>query len=785
MATSSTDDLITRLGRQRAISDDASILATFPTISGDASASERRALLLHALDAATRAHQWDVALRSVDELLTTNHTADETPRFRWVRARLLDRLGRSDEAEQERHLYADAEPRDLHLRALAISDRASTLSEEEAIPLLREALSLAPHVAKLHQLSCFAQFKMGQPDWAEVHGVIAVALDPQAADVVSAVLARDIRLTASQASALLRTHSVEMPVNLGDYGAARDRLQALVRQASGPLHVGSSDFRVWRDRGYAYIDKSSFISSVLTSDAQVMLFSAPRRFGKSLNLSMLRCFLDENDPRPQLFEDLVVWGDDVARQQFARKSVIHFSLKDPGDGRAGLERKLSNLLQEHADRIAGQIDPKLLSSFELKLFDQYRTRSADVHDLVDGFKRLTTWLARSGRSVWLLIDEYDAPVQRAANTDDEDAVLSLLRDVLSAALKDNPHVDRAVLTGVLQVGRESMFSGMNNVVVYPMHRTGSAPWFGFDVYDVLRLSRLRSMTHRFDDMKAWYDGYQSGGRDVFNPWSVLNFLALSIKNPGAPPQAFWGGSGTPTFAQSLIELHEPHIAEDLRRLLGGAEIRAEIDDGVSLPELRTNPKAIWSLLLHSGYLTVDRLSPGTVRTPSTETLYELRKMVRPVLENRGAGLVRFQAFVGALVSGHVSDVEKIVQDVLLVSVSSHDVGRNHENPYHTLILGMLAFLNGPDYEVRSNTEQGHGRPDIVVLPRRGGAGVILELKRAVSESDIESKLAEATAQIRERRYDATFLPEIHVHAYAVAAFGKTAQVRLVPLNRAS
>jgi len=524
--------------------------------------------------------------------------------------------------------------------------------------------------------------------------------------------------------------------------------------------IGQSDFLALRRGGASYVDKTSLVTEVLDSHTQALLFPRPRRFGKTLNLSALRYFLERSDEdRSDLFEGLAVWEWAGARAHFQRYPVVFLSFKDVKHATwEKCLKGLSALIAETFRQHRYLLDEGALDDVEAEAFRTILMRRADDVELMDGLRRLTRHLhAYHGERAVLLVDEYDLPIHAGVTHGYYGDVIVFFRNFLSGGLKDNPHLFKGVLTGILRVARESIFSGLNNLAVHSLLSRRFATTFGFTEAEVEHLARLAGASDRLDEVREWYDGYLFGGEVVYNPWSVLSFLAV----PEDGCQPYWASTSSNDLVRDLL-LAGGLDGGDLETLLSGGSVEQAIEEHTALRDLDLRPRAVRSLLLFSGYLKAaqlrqDRGTRGLLSIPNQEVRTVYETAFCNWLEAGLHGGRRVRALSNALLAGDTDTFEALLQELLVTSLSYHDTARPAgERVFHSFIVGLLVWLQD-EYDVRSNRESGYGRADVLVLPRQAGRpGVALELKSVDTPrgETPEAALESALRQLADRDYAA-------------------------------
>ena len=548
--------------------------------------------------------------------------------------------------------------------------------------------------------------------------------------------------------------------------------------------IGQSDFRALRRSGGTYVDKSAFIEQVIGSSAHVLLVPRPRRFGKTLNLSALRYFFEPSDEdRAPLFEGLAVWQSDEARPHFRAHPVISLSLKDVKyaswpDCIGATREAVGELFSAHANVLTADTDPGDRAAFEA-----IRARRAESFSLARALRLLSQLLhARHGRTVVLLVDEYDTPLHAAFAHGYYDEAVAFFRNFLSAGLKDNASLYRGVLTGILRIAKESIFSGLNNLSVYSLLRSEFSTCFGFTDAEVVALARSAGApASTMSVLREWYDGYRYAGTVIYNPWSVLNFLDSADR----APRSYWASTGTDDVLRQLLLRGGLGDGTALETLLGGGAVVRTIDENIVLRDVERTTDAVWSFLLFSGYLTADAVdgTQVTLRIPNREVDGIFRTVFRRWLSGGLGGAEGVTRLVTALLAGNGDAFEGELERLVTDALSFHDVApRQPEIVYQAFVTGLLVHL-ADDYDVRSNRESGFGRADVLVIPKRAGApGAVLEFKsldRRRGET-IEQALDAAHAQIRDRDYAAELRARgaAPVHAIAAIFDGKRVTVRV-------
>lgn len=545
------------------------------------------------------------------------------------------------------------------------------------------------------------------------------------------------------------------------------------------LPIGVSDFKL-ATTGYYYVDKTLMIRDFLDKKPMVSLFTRPRRFGKTLNMDMLRVFFEKtNEDTSVYFKDKQIWqcGDYYTKHQ-GQYPVIFLTFKDVKSMTwEETFQKIRRLISLEFIRHNELETSSVLTAYEK---EQYHLLAGDSWDEVDcqmGLQLLSLLLHKHyGRECIIIIDEYDTPIQQGHTCNFYPEIVNFMRNFFSGGLKDNPHLAFGFLTGILRVAKESIFSGMNNLKTYSILDDGYSSYFGFTEKEVKDMLRYYGKDDKYNELSEWYDGYRFGNTEIFNPWSVINYISDNCF-----PKAFWQSTGSNEIIGEIIQAATPEITKDLYKLLCGEKIAAYIDTGVIYPEVQNNPYSIYSFLLVAGYLKVANIYPQSdgnfmcdVAIPNKEITFVYEKEVLNRTNQNSLAISISQA----IFSKDTQKLQALLEDFMVKSISSID-GAN-EGFYHGMMLGLCAIL-GNRYKIRSNRESGLGRFDIQLMPlTKGMPGFIFEFKHTKDEHTDLSALADsALQQIEAKKYD-TELRDNGVNSIisiGIAFRGKSAVVR--------
>lgn len=545
------------------------------------------------------------------------------------------------------------------------------------------------------------------------------------------------------------------------------------------LPIGVSDFKL-ATTGYYYVDKTLMIRDFLDKKPMVSLFTRPRRFGKTLNMDMLRVFFEKtNEDTSVYFKDKQIWqcGDYYTKHQ-GQYPVIFLTFKDVKSMTwEETFQKIRRLISLEFIRHNELETSSVLTAYEK---EQYHLLAGDNGDEVDcqmGLQLLSLLLHKHyGRECIIIIDEYDTPIQQGHTCNFYPEIVNFMRNFFSGGLKDNPHLAFGFLTGILRVAKESIFSGMNNLKTYSILDDGYSSYFGFTEKEVKDMLRYYGKDDKYNELSEWYDGYRFGNTEIFNPWSVINYISDNCF-----PKAFWQSTGSNEIIGEIIQTATPEITKDLYKLLCGEKIAAYIDTGVIYPEVQNNPYSIYSFLLVAGYLKVANIYPQSdgnfmcdVAIPNKEITFVYEKEVLNRTNQNSLAISISQA----IFSKDTQKLQALLEDFMVKSISSID-GAN-EGFYHGMMLGLCAIL-GNRYKIRSNRESGLGRFDIQLMPlTKGMPGFIFEFKHTKDEHTDLSALADsALQQIEAKKYD-TELRDNGVNSIisiCIAFRGKSAVVK--------
>ena len=530
------------------------------------------------------------------------------------------------------------------------------------------------------------------------------------------------------------------------------------------LPVGIEDFAEIRQAGFYYIDKTNFIEQLLDGWGKVNLFTRPRRFGKTLNMSMLRYFF-EIGADASLFDGLQIAENKKLCEEFQGKyPVIFLSFKNvEGLTFADAQYRLTELIAGEAERFAFLAQSDKLTENEKSLYrgltavrEGRYALAGEV--LASALQTLSKLLAKHyGQKTVMLLDEYDVPLDKAFQNGYYQEMVALIRGMLGQALKTNEFLQFAVLTGCLRVSKESIFTGLNNFKVLSITDNRFDEQFGFTDTEVKQLLAAYNLADHLEETKAWYDGYRFGAADVYCPWDVINHVDMLRSNPLARPQAYWINTSGNALVKRFIDMADKSTRNELERLVAGEAIEKHIHLELTYDEIDSSIDNLWSVLFTTGYLTQQGMTESgayklVIPNQEIREVYKLQ-IQEWFKKSVFANTEQLEGFWQAFAEGDSESVELFLNRTLSNSISLFDAkGRDveRENSYHMLLVGLLA--GKADWLVRSNVEAGEGFADIIVETDDLDAGVIVELKYTQTMAALEKSCARALAQIRERGY---------------------------------
>lgn len=528
------------------------------------------------------------------------------------------------------------------------------------------------------------------------------------------------------------------------------------------LPVGIEDFAEIRRHGYYYVDKTQLIEQVLNRRNKVSLFTRPRRFGKTLNMSMLQHFF-EIGTDPKFFQGLSISkNNELCEKHMGKYPVVSISLKSiHADSYAKAKAQLIKLVNREARRVQFLLDSDRLTAVDKALFSELLDREMEEDTLVSSLQELTELLEiHFGQQVIVLIDEYDVPLAKANQNGYYDEMALLLRNFFENVLKTNDSLEFAVLTGCLRIAKESIFTGLNNFKVYSITDTDYDETFGFVDDEVKKMLKSLNQQDHYEEVKEWYDGYRFGNTDVYCPWDVVNYCADHLTTPNATPKNYWlNTSGNEVINHFIDSVGEPQklAKTELERLVSGNVVRKRINETITYKELYSTIDNLWSTLFMTGYLT-QRGSEDDGRYRLVIPNREIRNIVTDNILSLFQDEVKkdgqmANAFCQALMEGKEKEVERLLTAYMGKTISIRDTFVRKsikENFYHGILIGILSFKTG--WEVSSNRESGTGFSDILIEIDDSDIGIVIEVKYSDDEDQLEKDCKEALKQIKDRDY---------------------------------
>lgn len=552
------------------------------------------------------------------------------------------------------------------------------------------------------------------------------------------------------------------------------------------LPIGISDY-VRAQSDYYYVDKTLLIKEFLDQKPLVSLFTRPRRFGKTLNMDMLRVFFEKSDvDTSQYFTDKAIWncGEEYRTQQ-GKYPVIFLSFKDVKfDTWEATLDKIRGLLQEEYGRHQELVVSDKLAAYEKEYFQRILAGTAGEVELTSSLERLAKMLASHyGEKTIIIIDEYDTPIQEGYSKDFYDEIIGFMRNFFSGAFKDNKNLLYGFLTGILRIAQESIFSGLNNLTVNSVMDEQYDNYFGFTNQEVHDMLQYYGVPEKEAELREWYDGYLFGMEEIYNPWSVINYVSK-----GCVPQAYWVNTGKNEILGDVLKYATEDTTEQLFALLRGESVVARIDQNVVYRSLAEDSANIYSLLLVAGYLKAFRKelqADGSylceVTIPNREIAAVYKSEILSHLFQIGAiTTTTANRIAESLYSKDYKKLQKAIAEYMDRSISFYDAGT--EGFYHGLVLGLIALMDS-QYKITSNREAGDGRYDIGLYPRQNKyPGIIMELKwkKGLQESELAELAQGALDQIDEKRYEVIMREEgvREILKFGIAFSGKKVRVKV-------
>lgn len=530
------------------------------------------------------------------------------------------------------------------------------------------------------------------------------------------------------------------------------------------LSIGNSDFKNTIENNHYFVDKSLLVKEVIDSHAQILLFARPRRFGKTLNLSMLNYFFDlKSAKEPNFFLNLKIWQTEV-KENYANYPVIFLSFKDAkANNWNDCYELIISELSDIYTKFLYLLESTALAVHEKQEFNRITNKTASNVEYQRSLKKLSEYLYRyHNQRVVILIDEYDTAIQAGYKNYYEQSIL-FMRNLLSGAFKDNPFIYKGIISGILRVSRESIFSGLNNVTIHSVLNDEFSDKFGFTKQEVKQILEDFNVATNYELVKKWYNGYKIGAlTNIYNPWSILNYAISTTKEF----QAFWVNTSSDDLLKEQLQgKDENYMREQLLKLINNETIEKTIEENIVFTDLGKNKEVLWSLLLFSGYLTIDTktdYNTYTLKIPN----YEIKLVFKNLIMNwfNTDLKIRQNQLIETtrnLINNQLTEFETGFKQIIGDTFSYFDTKDQPENVYQSYVLGLLAII-GDDYIIKSNRESGEGRYDILLIPHdKAKYGIVIEIKQLPKVSNeqpnefaqrINHKISEALLQIDKNKY---------------------------------
>ena len=551
------------------------------------------------------------------------------------------------------------------------------------------------------------------------------------------------------------------------------------------LPIGIADY-VRAQTEYYYVDKTLLIKDFLDQKPLVSLFTRPRRFGKTLNMDMLRVFFEiADEDTGRYFTDKKIWqcGEEYRAYQ-GKFPVIFLTFKDVKFATwENTIDKISALLQEEYDRHKEVMHGDQLASYEKEYFTRILNKTASEVELSAALEQLSKMLTKYyGTAPIIIIDEYDTPIQEGYSKDFYEKIVGFMRNFFSGAFKDNKNLSYGFLTGILRIAQESIFSGLNNLAVNTVLDNEYDQYFGFTNEEIHEMLKYYGALGKEKELKEWYDGYLFGSKEIYNPWSVINYISK-----GCTPQAYWVNTGKNEILEDVLKVATDDVTEKLFSLLQGRPVIARIDQNIVYRSLTKEPANIYSLLLVAGYLKATKKqlqADGSylceVSIPNKEIAAVYTSEILSHLVQIGAiSNTTADKIAESLYANDQRKLQRAISDYLDQTISFYDAGA--EGFYHGLVLGLIALMDN-QYKIKSNREAGDGRYDICLIPRKNTyPGIIMELKwkKDLADDSLELLAKEALSQIDKNRYDLEIKEDgiTDILKFGIAFSGKKIQIQ--------
>ena len=555
-----------------------------------------------------------------------------------------------------------------------------------------------------------------------------------------------------------------------------------------PLPIGVDDFKKLINENYYYVDKTLLIKELLDNKGEVNLFTRPRRFGKTLNMSMLQYFFEKTEEdNSYLFKGLKIMNESKEYLDYMGKyPVINLSLKSAKQPTFEMSyKKIREAIADEFKRYSEVLNGNVLFEDEKEDFTNIMLQKADLSTYNTSLKLLSKCLKRYYKeNVIILIDEYDVPLENAFFEGFYYKMVKFLRSLFESALKTNPSLEFAVITGCLRISKESIFTGMNNLEIVSILNKSYEEYFGFTNDEITKICKDYDINDKYSEIKEWYDGYVFGDENVYNPWSVVRYVKDIAINGEKYPSPYWSNTSSNSIVKTLIEKADDDTKEEIESLIEGKSIEKPIHEDITYDEVYKSMDNLWNFMFFTGYfkkVSESMSSTGQkfikLEIPNKEVKYIFITKIKSWLDERIEN-ENFDDMYNAMFAGDEKSFENEITDLLLDTISFHD---SYENFYHGFLAGILAKLRSYNYKVKSNRENGMGRSDIIVQSTvKKGKAIIIEIKVAKDIKDLEKKCNEALEQIEKNKYDVELIQYGYkdILKYGITFFKKKCMVKL-------
>lgn len=554
------------------------------------------------------------------------------------------------------------------------------------------------------------------------------------------------------------------------------------------IAIGIDDFKELMDKDCYFVDKTDLIRNLIDNADKAVLYTRPRRFGKTLNMSMIKYFFEDERnadgnkiDNSYLFRDLKIEkaGNKYINQQ-GKYPVISITFKETKtlekeESYAEIIREISREYKRHSYIL--KID--LLNEEDEERFKSLCSQKTKINEFRGSLQFLSECLYKYyGRKSIILVDEYDVPLESAFKEGYYNEMTNFIRNLFSSAFKGNNYLEFGVITGCLRISRESIFTGMNNLLINSIVIEEGSDYFGFKEEEILELCRYYKIEDSIPVLKEWYNGYVFGKTNIYNPWDILNFVRRKIKTPGEKPKAYWSNLSGNSIIRDLLKRADEETIEEIEELIDGKTIKKLIHEDITYDEVYKNINNLWNFLFFTGYLKKageDEDGYTKLKIPNKEILDTFKYHIAEWI-NDGIKNIDRDVLIAAIINKEYEEVEDIINTVLSDSISYFDT---LENFYHGFMLGILSGING--YKAQSNRESGKGRFDIALVPKKTRKPVIIfEFKIADKEKNLDKKADEALKQIDEMNYEEEFRKRLYknIIKYGISFYKKRCYVKV-------